>query len=81
MTPRLVVWLGLISKVGNHTKGKGENSSNRSGVWRKTPRLVVQLFGWFLVLEEMHIDGNGGNSGDQMKVLRDVAWTAKQAVG
>ena len=72
-TPRLVAWSGLISEVGIHAKGAGENSSNGSGVWRKTPRLVVRSFGWFLVLEESKIEGNGGGSGDQMKVPRAVS--------
>ena len=56
------MWSGLILKVGIHAEGEGENLSSGSGVWRKTPRLVVRLFGWFLVLEESKIDGNGGNS-------------------
>ena len=69
--------MALKKEVVIHAKGKGENSSNRSGVWRKTPRLVVQLFGWFLVLEESKFEDNSGNSGDQMKVPSVFAWTAK----
>ena len=79
-TPRLVAWPALMREVGIHAEGKGENSSSGSGVWRKTPRLVVRSFGWFLVLEESKIYRNGGDSGDQMKVPRVFAWTAKQAV-
>ena len=66
-TPRLVVWSALMQEVGFHAEGEGENSSSRSGVLRKTPRLVVRLF-VCLVREESKIDGHGGNSGDQMKV-------------
>ena len=43
-TPRLVACLGLILEVGIHANGKGENSSNKSGVWRKTLRLFLRLF-------------------------------------
>jgi hypothetical protein len=70
-TPRLVSWSALILTVGIHTGGKGENLSSRSGVRRKTPRLVVQLFGWFLVFEESKIDASD-STGDQMEVPRVV---------
>jgi len=67
-TPRISAWSAFMQEVGIHAKGKGENSSSGSGVWRKTPRLVVRSFGWFLVLEESKNDGHGGDFGDQMKV-------------
>ena len=57
-----------MREVGFLAKGKGENSSSGSGVLRKTLRLVVQLF-VFLVREESKINGNGGNSGDNMTVI------------
>ena len=63
----------MIREVGIHAKGEGDNSSSGSGVWKKTPRLVVRSFGWFLVLEESKIDGHGGGSGDQMKVPSVIA--------
>ena len=50
-----------------------ENLRNRSDVLKETPRLVLRLFGWFLVLEESNIEGYGGDSGDQMKVPSVVA--------
>ena len=43
-TPRLVAWLALMREVGIHAEGKGEILSSRSGVWGKTPRLVVRSF-------------------------------------
>ena len=72
-TPRLVAWSALKREVGIHAEGEGENLSSRSGVWRKTPRLIVRSFGWFLVLEESKIDGHRGDSGDHMKVPSVVA--------
>ena len=69
--PRLVACSGLISEVGIHAKGKGENPSYSTGVWRKTPRLVA----WFvclLVLEWSKIDGSN-STGGQMKAPRVVA--------
>ena len=80
-TPSLDAWSALMREVGIHAKGEGENSSNGSGVWMKTPRLVVRSFGWFLLFEESKIDGNSGDSGDQMKVPRVIVWLAKRAVG
>ena len=71
-TPRLGVWSGLISKVGIHANGKGENSSNGSDVWRKTPRLAMRSFGCFLVLEESKIYGSD-STGGQMMAPRVVA--------
>ena len=79
-TPRLVAWSALMREVRVRAEGEGENPSKSSGVWRKTPRLVAQFVG-FLVCEESKIDGNDGDSGEQMKVPRVVAWTAKRAVG
>jgi hypothetical protein len=72
-TQRLVAWSAVKREVGIHAEGEGENLNSGSGVWRKTPRLVVRLFGWFLVHEESKINGHGGNSGDQMKVPSVVA--------
>ena len=72
-TPMLVAWSALMKEVVIHAKGDGENLSSRSGVLRKTPRLVVRSFGWFLVLEESKFDGRGVDSGDQMKVPSVVA--------
>ena len=65
-TSRPVAWSGLISEVGIHPEGEGENLSNKSGVWRKTPRLVVWSFRWFLVLEESKIDGSDSTGGRMM---------------
>ena len=65
-TPRLVAWSALMREVGVLAKGKGENSSNGSGVCRKTLRLVVRLFGWFLVLEGSKIDGSDSTGGRMM---------------
>ena len=72
--PRVVAWSVLISD-GIQAKGRGENPSYSTGVWRKTPRFVA----WFvclLVIEESKIDGSN-STGDQMKVPRVVAWTSK----
>ena len=52
---------------------EGENSRSESDVLKETPRLVLQLFGWFLVLEETEFEGYGGDSGDQMEVPGVVA--------
>ena len=59
--PRLVVKAALKREVGICADGV-ENSSNKSDVLMKTPRLVLQLFGWFLVIEETGFD-------DQMVTL------------
>ena len=61
--PRVVMWLGLISEVGIHAKGKGENQRSLTGVWRKTLRLVARSFVWLLVLEELKIDGIDSTGG------------------
>ena len=58
----------MIQEVGFLVKDKGENSRSKSDVLKETPRLVLQLFGWFLVLEESKIEGYGVDSGDQMEV-------------
>ena len=67
-TPRFLARSALKQEVVILAEGEGENSSSRSGVLRKTPRLVVRSFVRFLVREESEINGHGGDSGDQMKV-------------
>ena len=79
-TPRLAVGAALIREVGVRADGQGGISSSGSGGRRGTPRLVVLLFGWFLLLEETGFDGHSGDSGDQMEVPSVVVWTAKRAV-
>ena len=53
---------------GIHAKGEGEDPSYSTGVCRDTPRLVA-WFEWFLVLEELKIDGRD-STGGQMKAPR-----------
>jgi hypothetical protein len=42
-TQWLVAWSGVMRTEGIHAEGEVENPSNSSGVWRKTPRLVVRV--------------------------------------
>ena len=73
-TPRLVVKATLIREVRVCADGEEGNSSSGSG---GEPRLVVLLFLCLLVLEETKFEGNGVDSGDQMKVPSVVARTSK----